>query len=183
VNTAHGTGPTGQAATEYVYRVNETPPRAFFVDRYRVIVAPRALLDAVADPAWDPQQEVLLPAEPGSTIDPAAGASVTITDYRPHHIKAQATATGNNLLFFSEVYYPAGWRARIDGSETPILRADYAFRAIVVPAGTHTITMDFTDPAFRLGRTISIASYVLIALVLAAGFVVGRRRRAPAPTA
>lgn len=183
VNSARGTAPTGQVADEYTYRVNDVLPRAFFVDRCRVISGSKALLTAMADPLWNPAQEALLLNEPGSKIDPAAGATVNVTGFSPHHIKATATATGNNLLYISEVYYPVGWTARIDGRETPILRANYGFRALVVPAGTHTITMDFTDPAFRTGRMVSIASYGLIALVLVAGFLLGRRRGAPVAAA
>ena len=46
------------------------------------------------------------------------------------------------LLFLSDAYYP-DWQATIDGREAKILRADYAFRAVVVPAGNHEVTFDY----------------------------------------
>ena len=137
----------------------------------------RAVLTAMADASWDPATEALLLEEPGSPIQPAAGASVRITEHKPHHFKADIEATGNQLLYVSEVWYPEGWSATLDGQPVKVLRANHAFRAIVVPPGRHQLAMDFTDPAFQKGRTISMASYALIGLALVAGVLLERRRR------
>lgn len=166
---------TNQGAGEYTYRVEGTLPRAFFVDTARVITDPRQVLAAMADPAWKPAGEALLSADPGVALQPANGATATITDYRPQHLKATLNATGNNLLMLSEVYFPPGWHAKLDGKVVPILRADYAFRAVVVPPGAHTLEMDFSDPAFARGKTISMAAYGLILAGVVVGFVTRRR--------
>lgn len=177
VNTTRGTATNGQLADEVTYRLNRALPRAFFVDRYRVLADPKAVLTAMADSRWDPAAEVLLLEEPGSAIQPATGATVRITTHQPHHLKADMEATGNQLLYLSEVWYPEGWSARLDGQPVKVLRANHAFRAIVVPQGRHQLTMDFSDPAFTRGRTISMASYGLIGAALLIGIVLERRRR------
>jgi hypothetical protein len=179
-HTAEGVAPTGQRVREYTYRLVEELPRAFFVNRYRVIADETALLTAMADPAWDPADEALLMAEPGSAIDPGAGGTARVTEHKPHHLKAELNSPGNSLLVLSEVYYPPGWKATLDGREVPILRTNYAFRGIVVPAGTHTLAMDFSDPAYVSGKTVSLASYGLIAAAILGGFLLDRRRRAGA---
>ena len=176
VNQAQGTAMNGQLAREVTYRLHGFLPRAFFVDRYRVIGDPKATLTAMADATWDPAAELLLMQEPGAAIQPSAGSTVRITEYKPNHIKADLVATGTNLLYLSEVWYPLGWKARIDGRETPVLRANYGFRAVVVPPGSHRLTFDFTDPAFTRGRAISMASYGLIVLTILAGAWLERRR-------
>jgi hypothetical protein len=182
VNEARGTGPGGQPAVEYTYRLSGPLERAQFVDRYRVLSGPDAALEAMADPRWRPAEEVLLLEEPGVAIEPSAGASVRMTDRRPHHRAFEVTATGTNLLYVSEIWYPGGWTAKLDGQPVDVLRANYAFRAVVIPPGTHTLTFDFRDPAFEQGRTISLASYGLIGLAILAGVLLERRRRgAPAP--
>jgi uncharacterized membrane protein YfhO len=73
----------------------------------------------------------------------------------------------------SEAYYPNGWKAFIDGVETPIYRADYLFRAVVVPQGTHTVTMKFEPRGFALGKTISLVINLLVLGAL--GFLYGKK--------
>jgi hypothetical protein len=176
-HVAEGMAPNGQRVREYVYRLTNELPRAWFVDTYRVVPDPKALLTEMADPRWDPAEEALLLAEPGTAVDPGSSGTVTVTEHRPHHLKAQVSASGNKLLVLSEVYYPPGWKATLDGQEIPILRTNHAFRGLVIPAGTHTLALDFSDPAYTLGRTLSFASYGLIGLVLAGGYLDGRLKR------
>lgn len=57
---------------------------------------------------------------------------------------------GRNFLVLSQVWYP-GWRARLDGLETPVYRADHALIGVSVPPGTHALTLEMTSPALRLG--------------------------------
>lgn len=179
VNQTQGTAMNGQRAAEYTYKVNDWLPRAFFVDRYQVVADPKAQLSIMADKSWDPATEVLLTQEPGASIQPATGATARITGYKPNHITIDVNATGTNLLYLSEVWYPLGWKARIDGQDAAILRANYGFRALVIPPGSHTVTMDFSDPAFVRGRTMSMASYGVIVLTILAGVVLDRRRPRP----
>ena len=67
---------------------------------------------------------------------------------------------------FSEIYYPKGWIALIDGKETQLLRADYVLRSLNVPAGKHTIEFRFQPKAYTIGNKISMASSWIMLLVL-----------------
>jgi uncharacterized membrane protein YfhO len=75
---------------------------------------------------------------------------------------------GNRLVFMSDTWYP-DWHATIDGHETPIYRANYAFRTIVVPKGEHQIKFEFNDPSYTTGRSVSLFTNVLAIL----GFIAG----------
>jgi uncharacterized membrane protein YfhO len=82
------------------------------------------------------------------------------------------------LAVFSEIYYPHGWKSFIDGREVPYFRADYALRAMVVPAGTHTIEFRFAPQSLKTGQAVSWAGSILVLLMAAGmGYMELRRRK------
>jgi uncharacterized membrane protein YfhO len=62
----------------------------------------------------------------------------------------------------SEVYYPAGWNAYLDGEQVPIHRVDYLLRGVHVPEGEHTLVMRFEPAAERYGQWIAWMTTVLV---------------------
>ena len=74
----------------------------------------------------------------------------------------------DRLAVFSEVYYPKGWQAYIDGSPVDHISADYILRAMVVPAGQHTIEFRFDPSSVRIGSAIAVISSILVILAVAA---------------
>ena len=114
------------------------------------------------------------------TIDaPHPAARAEFTKYTIHDLEVKTTTAGNNLLFFSETYYPVGWKAFVDGKETPIYRANYLFRAVMVPGGVHTVEMKFEPKGFFLGKNMSLAANVVTLGGLGFfGFAEWRKRRA-----
>jgi len=149
-------------------------PRMWFVDRTRVIADPDRHLAALADTSWNPATEALL-FEPIPGLEPGAGGTATVTELAPREIRATVTSPGNALLVVSEVYYPAGWHATLDGKPVPIHRVNYVLRGVVVPPGEHTLLMRFDPKDFRQGLLASLASFGLIGLGLVVSGV--RRRR------
>jgi uncharacterized membrane protein YfhO len=73
----------------------------------------------------------------------------------------------------SDPYYP-GWQAQVDGEPVALLRANYAFRAVAVPAGSHAVTMVFRPNTWRAG--LALTSLTILALLILAGTVLARRR-------
>ena len=84
-------------------------------------------------------------------------------------------------MVFSEIYYPHGWKATVDGIETPIARADYVLRAIYVPAGEHRVVMSFKPASIAITETIAWCGFGLFALLLLLNlFAVYRKKKAGA---
>jgi hypothetical protein len=78
---------------------------------------------------------------------------------------------------FSEVYYPLGWNAFIDGKKADYLKTDYVLRGMYIPAGTHEIEFQFTPKSFTNGRMISIVANILVILVLLGAIVFYIRKK------
>jgi len=157
-----------QVSGDYVYPNPGFLPRAFFVNRYEVAKG-IDILNNIKEMKFNPRDVTYVMDDPKVQIEsPKEGASVQYTHYGSQDLEVKATATGHNLLFLSESWYPAGWKAFIDGSETPIYRLDYMFRGIVVPAGAHTVTMKFEPTSFFLGRSMSLGMNLLVLGSLAA---------------
>jgi uncharacterized membrane protein YfhO len=89
-----------------------------------------------------------------------------LLEHNPKFLKYESTSSANALAVFSEIYYPKGWIATIDGKEATILRANYILRALEIPAGKHTIEFRFEPKAYTVGNTVTMASSWLVLLVL-----------------
>ena len=99
-----------------------------------------------------------------------SSATIKMTAYDNDAISYESNSNSNNVAVFSEVFYK-DWKAYIDGKEMPFFKANYVLRAMVVPAGKHTIEFKFEPALFFISRTISaVASWLLFALLLAALF-------------
>lgn len=96
-----------------------------------------------------------------------SASSVTITEHNPNRLKYESNSQADGLVVFSEIYYPKGWIALIDGTEAPIVRADYVLRALMVPSGKHTIEFRFEPAAYLVGNKITmVSSWIMMLLVL-----------------
>ena len=83
------------------------------------------------------------------------------------------------FVVFSEVYYPAGWNAYIDGNKAEYVKTNYVLRGMYVPAGNHEIEFRFEPKSFTIGRTITIIANILVflSMITAAVFYFKRSRK------
>ena len=96
-----------------------------------------------------------------------SASTIQLKELTPKRIVYESVAASNGLAVFSEIYYPKGWQAMIDGKEVPIIRADYVLRALEVPSGKHEIVFEFKPKAYIIGNKITMASSWLLLLVVA----------------
>lgn len=98
---------------------------------------------------------------------PDTAASIQLVTYTPNQLEYQYSASTPQLAVFSEIYYPAGWKAYIDGKEVPHFRVNYILRSMVVPSGEHSITFKYAPTSYYTGAWISrICSSILLILLL-----------------
>lgn len=158
-----------------VFQVPNALPRAWFVDSVAVVQDAQALWQAF--PTIDPEHTALMTEDPSLAPAPdSAASSVQLMRYGPEEIVWSVTTAVPRLFVASEVYYPAGWSATLNGDPVPILPANHLLRSVVVPAGSHELRMTFQPAGRRAGLAVSWASSGLVYGILLL-LLVGQWRR------
>jgi hypothetical protein len=154
-----------------LFRVPDPLPRAYVVSGSRIATPGRESFAALSAPEFDPTREVLLGSgEPRSPIPRFEGGAHVVWS-RADALQVDVEASGPSYLVLVEAY-DDGWRAKLDGAATRVLRADILFRAVEVPAGRHSIEMRYRPPAALWGSVLS-----LTAVIAGLGYWEARGRR------
>ncbi len=139
-------------------------PRLWFVGRVETS-DPHTILHAMRDAAFDPHELAYLECDPEIDIDPASPeSSARITGFGIHHLSADVRSEGNQFLVVSEVYYPAGWNAYLNGERIEIHKTNYFLRGVVIPPGEHTLEMRFEPRIFAIGKTLTLITNLLVVI-------------------
>ena len=161
-------------------------PRAFYVDRYEVMTDAGRIKEAVLNGTENLRHVAYLEEDPGmaqtadpspldsSRVVPMSDNGFAVTD----SVRIAVSASADRLLVLSDVWYDA-WTATVDGQPAKIYRADYAFRAVVVPTGTKEVIFRYQSTRYESGKlkTKIFGSYLI--LVLVAYIVMSRRKNNP----
>ena len=99
-------------------------------------------------------------------FDKDSTASVVLTEYTPNHLKYQSKNSNEGIIVFSEMYYPNGWNAYVDGTLTSHFKVNYVLRALQVSEGEHTIEFKFEPKVVETGSRITLASSIVIGLLV-----------------
>jgi uncharacterized membrane protein YfhO len=113
-------------------------------------------------------------AYPATTLPVDMRSRARILDYRPDEITIETDSTHPGYLFLSEVFYP-GWKAFVDEQPKSVLRGNYLFRVVEVPAGSHKVVLVFEPLSIKLGSGITLLT--VLALIGASMSRVLRRKR------
>jgi uncharacterized membrane protein YfhO len=89
-------------------------------------------------------------------------------EYAPNYLKYEYDAPQEALCIFSEIYYPDGWTAYVDGKEAEYFAVDYILRGMVLPEGEHTVEWRFKAPKWGVATAITgIASWLILLSLVA----------------
>lgn len=106
------------------------------------------------------------------------GDTVRLTAYTPNRLSYDVTSATGGLAVFSEVYFPWGWKATIDGKPAQLGRVNYLLRAMQIPAGTHKVEMVFDPESLHITGAVAYGCVTLIYLLAAAAvFITCWRKR------
>ncbi len=171
--------PVFRQGTIRVYRNPGALPRAYLVDRFRTIPDAERRLQYMTGPSFDPAREVVLedaPPKPAPVPGEGGCGEVEPPVYGRETIRTRVNARRRCFLVTSDTWYP-DWSVEVDGRPAEILRANHAFRAVVVDAGEHDVVFRYTPRGYRRWLPVAAGLWIALAVGLGAGFVGGRRRR------
>lgn len=117
----------------------------------------------------------LVKTKKNGSVDSAA--SIRLTKYDPNHLEYEFNSANDEWVVFSEIYYPKGWNAFIDGNPVGHFRANYVLRGMMIPAGTHKIQFDFEPVSVKKGETFSLIGSIMLLLALLGGILWEFRKR------
>jgi hypothetical protein len=144
-------------------------PRAWFVDSVIVAPSPQGVFRTLNDRTWNPRTTAVLERALPSAVSTAPDDHVRLTKYSSRSIELAVAPAAPKLLVLSEIYYPAGWKAYVDGQETEIFKTNYVLRSVIVPAGSHTVEFRFHPDSYETGLTLTQSAWGGTVLLLLAG--------------
>jgi hypothetical protein len=141
-----------------LYRYSDPSPRGWLVGRYRVL-KPEAILSEMAKMGFRPEQEVFLEETPSLPPVQEGGAGgkgrVEMLSEGNNRLDLLVRSETDALLVVNDTHFP-GWKAYVDGKEEKIYCADYIFRAVAVPAGTHRVAFVYHPLSFKIGAAMTL---------------------------
>lgn len=169
-------------------KVFESPyamPRAYFVAQDTVFSTAEGtnyenhrnkIFGFINSDKFEVSETAILEETPPFEIEASRENMVKITGYDIHRIELETSVAKPAHLVLSEIYYPAGWKAYVDGQETKIYKTNYLLRSIFLQPGSHKIEFVFEPLMFPLGMWISI-SLALILVGIAVFCGIRQRKR------
>ena len=175
--------------TRYIiYDLNQAPLRnpnalgnAWFVSEFEIVQNADEEITAMND--FNPSETAIVDQRfeqflNGKKFTKDENGSINLTEYQPNYLKYSSKTDSEQLAVFSEIYYKKGWNAYIDGEKTPHFRVDYVLRAMILPAGEHTVEFKFEPQSYYIGNKISLASSLLLILaIIGYGFTELKKRK------
>lgn len=152
---------------------------AWFVKQVKTVAS--ADSEIVALEQTNTKTEALIQPKNREGIAPAesykAEGKISMVSYQPNHLVYESEAKNKEFAVFSEIYYPKGWNAYVDGNPAPYTCVDYVLRGMEVPAGRHKIEFKFEPAIYRTGNTISlVGSLVTIGLVIVGFYLAWKKK-------
>jgi len=101
-----------------------------------------------------------------------SASSIKMTKFDNDAIEYEANCNGPQFAVFSEIYYPKGWNAYVDGKKVDYYNTNYILRGLPLPAGKHTVKFVFEPESVKQGRSIMFIASILILVILLGGLFI-----------
>jgi hypothetical protein len=143
-----------------VYLNTKALPRVMLIDDAQIVRSGEEAWQAIHAPEFDPSKSVVIETTDDLAVASTGGdKTLAFAVMKDNRVELAVTTSAPTLLVLSDVYYP-GWSATVDDQPTPIYPANFAFRAVRIPAGSHRVMFQFEPLSWNLGLLISLVTVV-----------------------
>ncbi len=159
-----------------LYRNSHAWPRAFIAHEVRRVRSGAEALDALARLPRGSLPLAIVESDPATRLPAGVpwGTKADILVSEPERVVLGTSSPRAGLLVLTDTHYP-GWTADVDGAPAPILRVNFLFRGVVVPAGEHRVAFRYDPFSVRLGLCLGGAGIVAFLLLAASTMVLAGR--------
>ncbi len=167
------------ATTSQGIGVYENPnrlPEAYLVSRWRRATGRNDAKLQITARDFDPRYEAVLEVDLPANGKRAAIIPLIARRVNCNQIDIAVASPADSILVLTDIFYP-GWQATIDGKATEIMRANFLFRAIAVPAGKHSVTFSYSPQSFKRGLLLALSAALLMVVLAARSCLTGSRAR------
>ncbi len=116
-------------------------------------------------PGWEPLRTTFLEGAEGLPIHRTPAAPVRVVERRPDREVLEIDGTPGAALVIARTHDPS-WRATVDGRSVPLLLADGAFSAVLLPGDARRVVLEYRNPWLTLGAVLTLASLLAVARLL-----------------
>ena len=88
-------------------------------------------------------------------------AKIKLIEAQPNYLKYTVKNTKPQFAVFSEMYYPNGWKATIDGNPTTIISVNYVLRGLFIPENASIIEFRFEPKIVAQGTSLRLVSFTI----------------------
>jgi len=149
-----------------IWQYKHALPRVIFASNYIVKNSDQDIVDALYDPHTNLETTIVLEKSPGIMLPVVSEAktSAEIISYHMNDITIRTDADTDGFVFLPDNYDP-GWQAFVDGKRGSVLRADYSFKAVFVPKGTHVVIFKYLPLSVMIGSVVSICGFIVLGIM------------------
>ncbi len=113
----------------------------------------------------------------GAKVDYTGEGEIKLISYKPDELVYESTAAENQFAIFSEIYYPKGWNAYLDGKKVPYAAVNYVLRGLPIPAGKHKLEFKFEPETYATGNQIALIGSIVLVLAVIIGIYMNGRNK------
>ena len=153
-----------------LYENKNVLPKAWIVGDVKAVNSQRESLMETLLSGFDPSKTAILYNYSGDRSTKDVSGQVSVRSRTENKIELISISDTGGLLVLSEIYYKPGWKATVNGNETPIYQTNHILRSVEVPPGEIEVIFEYDTNPWERTRILSRVSFLSVILFLGLSF-------------